>query len=90
MPTPKHAQRPATPATRHDRQPAGAPVLTCNEWLAEQIRQGADPRTIKREWLHRHYEMRKYELADPHRSFRAAVDGCLRRLGIGREVMCND
>lgn len=61
----------------------GAPVLSCNEWLEEQLAQCLDVeqrRALYRPWLERYRALRGYYPADPRRSFRAAVAGCLHRL----------
>lgn len=62
-------------------KPRGAPVLPCNRWLQAQLEAGHSPRALRREWLQRHYACRGWHAADPLRSYRKAVEGCLRRLG---------
>lgn len=63
----------------------GAPVLPCNRWLETQLARGHAPHTLRAEWLARHYAYRGWHAADPLRSYRKAVEGCLRRLGGKRQ-----
>jgi hypothetical protein len=61
----------------------GAPVLSCNVWLEEQLSALEDRRQryrLFRPWLERYRQVRGIEPADPMRSFRAAMQGCERRM----------
>lgn len=61
----------------------GAPVLSCNVWLEEQlahVTDRAERRKLFRPWLDRYRALRGLDPADPSRSFRAAVAGCEERL----------
>lgn len=51
----------------------GRPPLASTRWLAEQLRNGADPPTLFLEWQTRHEACSGYRCADPARSFRAAL-----------------
>lgn len=80
---PGHRSRPDEAAALPGATRNGAPVLSCNEWLEEQLAQRADEeqrRALYRPWLERYRALRGFYPADPRRSFRAAVTGCLRRL----------
>lgn len=80
---PSHRSRPEEAAEPPLAARNGAPVLSCNEWLEEQLAQRADAeqrRALYRPWLERYRALRGFYPADPRRSFRAAVAGCLRRL----------
>ena len=64
----------------------GAPVLACNVWLEEQLAHlpnwgdARARRRLFRPWLERYRALRGSEPADPSRSYRAALQGCLHRL----------
>jgi hypothetical protein len=58
-------------------------VLSCTVWPEEQLSALEDPRhryRLFRPWLDRYRQVRGIEPADPMRSFRAAMQGCERRM----------
>lgn len=67
-------------------QPArrGAPPLPSTEWLQAQIEllpaACTRPNHLYKPWLARYEQFRGFLPVDPRRGFRAAVQGCLRRL----------
>jgi hypothetical protein len=84
-PEPGRAQAepaPVKPLLR--RRPRGAPLLACNRWLEAEIARLPDPlryTSLYRAWLLRYQALRGYAPQDPRRSFRAAAESALGRLG---------
>jgi hypothetical protein len=61
----------------------GAPPLACNRWLEGQLAtlpRQATPSRFFNLWVEQYRALRGQYPADPKRSFRAAVQGCRRRL----------
>ncbi len=61
----------------------GAPPLACNSWLEAQLRAlppRISPRVLFPQWIEQYRMVRGVYPVEPDRSFRAAVDGCHRRM----------